>query len=293
MEIGPALPPHLAKKLNSSRDDEDEDEKDEEEKSDSDEEESYGPALPPGFQSISTEAVSKPRIIGPMRPQFDTTRPPPVTSNAQGRSDDDSDDDIIGPRPPSSADIEVGLERTKMDIEARSQSKKDQMSGKKDAKPKRDSWMTELPPDLSKNFGLGPRKFRSRAIELGDQSVWTDTPADKARKAKEGNKGSKRSATEEEPLRTPWELARDREMTNQVENHNKRHRGESLMGIHSKKLEKQKEREKDKPVERRPFDREKDLNLPTMTDGQKKSIIRKSKELGSRFHHAQSGSSFL
>ena len=53
------------------------------------------------------------------------------------------------------------------------------------------------------------------------------------------------------------------------------------------------ERDKDKPVERRPFDREKDLNLPTMTDGQKKSIIRKSKELGSRFHHAQSGSSFL
>lgn len=53
------------------------------------------------------------------------------------------------------------------------------------------------------------------------------------------------------------------------------------------------ERDKDKPLERRPFDREKDLNLPTMTDGQKKSIIRKSKELGSRFHHAQSGSSFL
>lgn len=78
MEIGPALPPHLAKKLNSSRDDEDEDE---EEKSDSDEEESYGPALPPGFQSTSTEAVSKARTIGPMRPQFDTTRPPPVTSN--------------------------------------------------------------------------------------------------------------------------------------------------------------------------------------------------------------------
>ena len=86
MEIGPALPPHLAKKLNSSRDDEDEDEKeriseDEEEKSDSDEEDSYGPALPPGFQSISTDAASKARIIGPMRPQFDTTRPPPVTSN--------------------------------------------------------------------------------------------------------------------------------------------------------------------------------------------------------------------
>ena len=31
--------------------------------------------------------------------------------------------------------------------------------------------------------GLGPRKFRSAYHELGDQSVWTDTPAEKARKA--------------------------------------------------------------------------------------------------------------
>lgn len=33
--------------------------------------------------------------------------------------------------------------------------------------------------------GLGPRKFRARAVEVGDQSVWTDTPADKARKVQE------------------------------------------------------------------------------------------------------------
>ena len=30
--------------------------------------------------------------------------------------------------------------------------------------------------------GLGPRKFRTRIVELGDQSVWTDTPSEKARK---------------------------------------------------------------------------------------------------------------
>ena len=30
--------------------------------------------------------------------------------------------------------------------------------------------------------GLGPRKFHSSALELGDQSLWTDTPADRARK---------------------------------------------------------------------------------------------------------------
>ena len=30
--------------------------------------------------------------------------------------------------------------------------------------------------------GMGPRTFRSKAVELGDRSIWTDTPADKERK---------------------------------------------------------------------------------------------------------------
>ena len=31
-------------------------------------------------------------------------------------------------------------------------------------------------------LGLGPRTFRAKATEMGDQSVWTDTPADRERK---------------------------------------------------------------------------------------------------------------
>ena len=31
--------------------------------------------------------------------------------------------------------------------------------------------------------GVGPRKFRTGVTDLGDRSVWTDTPADKLRKA--------------------------------------------------------------------------------------------------------------
>lgn len=54
-----------------------------------------------------------------------------------------------------------------------------------------------------------------------------------------------------------------------------------------------KDKDKDKPPERRPFDRDKDLNLPRMSDDQKKSVIKKSKELGSRFQHPKSGSSYL
>lgn len=48
----------------------------------------------------------------------------------------------------------------------------------------RESWMTELPAEM-KDFGLGPRTFKRRAEDKsGDRSVWTDTPADRERKAR-------------------------------------------------------------------------------------------------------------
>lgn len=48
----------------------------------------------------------------------------------------------------------------------------------------RESWMLELPEDKPNFCGFGPRKFlRQTPQEKGDRSGWTDTPADKARKA--------------------------------------------------------------------------------------------------------------
>ena len=84
MELGPTLPPHLAKNLNSdvkkSGKVSEENENDERsqlaqvEGNDSDESDSYGPALPPGFQ-IKEESVCRTRVIGPMRsPQFEHPR---------------------------------------------------------------------------------------------------------------------------------------------------------------------------------------------------------------------------
>ena len=50
--------------------------------------------------------------------------------------------------------------------------------------PQRESWMMEL-PEYGTTFGLGPRQFRKRDLpDAGDRSVWTDTPADRARKEK-------------------------------------------------------------------------------------------------------------
>ena len=70
---------------------------------------------------------------------------------------------------------------------------------KGESKLERESWMIELPAN-KKTFGmliyslvlptfkhvwegLGPRKFREAAFEPGDQSVWTDTPADREKKS--------------------------------------------------------------------------------------------------------------
>lgn len=79
MEIGPALPPHLSKILNPGGNKINEEDKSEEKPppediEESDDCESYGPALPPGFQR-KEESVSMKRVIGPMRPpQFEHPR---------------------------------------------------------------------------------------------------------------------------------------------------------------------------------------------------------------------------
>lgn len=44
--------------------------------------------------------------------------------------------------------------------------------------------MTELPPELQ-HIGLGARTFKKRSgPENKDRSIWTDTPADRERKAR-------------------------------------------------------------------------------------------------------------
>lgn len=77
MEIGPALPPHLAKKPNKEKTEEQQSctstkeektsSRQPEDNASNDEDESFGPALPPGFQK-KKEQVSRARVIGPMRP---------------------------------------------------------------------------------------------------------------------------------------------------------------------------------------------------------------------------------
>ncbi|EDO36352.1 predicted protein [Nematostella vectensis] len=280
--IEPPLPPTLKQDHSENSNCKDQ--------NDDDDGDSYGPALPPGFVK-QNEEPSRVGPVGPIRPP-DSYVSVSMVATEQDESSDEDDSNMFGPMPCSYSKSEISLARTRADIEARSRATKDKMLGKNKPKQKREEWMTELPPELSKNFGLGPRTFRAKAPTVGDRSIWTDSPSERARKEAEG--GTSRPVdTEEVVYKAPWQEAKDKHMENVIHSYTEKHRSESLLDQHQKKIKKQKKEEDNKPQERRPFDRDVDLSSPGMSAAQRKSLIKKSQELGSRFHHAKKGSSYL
>lgn len=64
------------------------------------------------------------------------------------------------------------------------------------------------------------------------------------------------------------------------------------MDIHHKKLKNKAAEDKNKSQERIPFDRDKDLKVNRFDEAQKKALIKKSRELNTRFSHGK-GNMFL
>ncbi|XP_013401472.1 GPALPP motifs-containing protein 1-like [Lingula anatina] len=107
------------------------------------------------------------------------------------------------------------------EVERRAENMKKKLLGEDEIETpvvtERESWMTELPPDMGVNLGLGPRKFRSQPLpEKGDRSAWTDTPADRERKAKEMQEGRGSKRQHEEVFISE----RDRKITAQLQEYN-------------------------------------------------------------------------
>ena len=60
------------------------------------------------------------------------------------------------------------------------------------------------------------------------------------------------------------------------------------MDMHAKKLKQKQKAEKDKSKERRPFDRDVDLQANRFDEAQKKAMIKKAANLDNRFTSGQS-----
>ncbi|XP_066478393.1 GPALPP motifs-containing protein 1 [Tiliqua scincoides] len=251
----------------------------------------FGPALPPGFKK-QDESPDRP-IIGPALPpgfkkqseDAEENTVPSVSSQFTIQATDSSEEEeiIIGPIP-SKGPVESSISA---EIEHRSRRMKAKLLGEDDdgsKSIKRETWMTELPPEL-KGFGLGPRTFKRRTDDKsGDRSIWTDTPADREKKAKEMQDAKKSiSKGDTEILLSE----RDKRLAEQVSSYNECQRSESLMDIHHKKLKSKANQEKNKPQERRPFDRDQDLHVHQFDEAQKKALIKRSRDLNTRFSHSK------
>ncbi|XP_044869052.1 GPALPP motifs-containing protein 1 isoform X3 [Mauremys mutica] len=235
-----------------------------------------GPALPPGFKKPTQYTEDNSCSIGSsISSEFHTQA-----------TDSEEDDAVIGPMP-AKGPVESSVTR---DFERRAQRMKEKLTSDDDGSKQvsRESWMTELPPEL-KGFGLGPRTFKRRTDEKsGDKSIWTDTPADRERKAQEMQEAKKSASKDDEEIVLS---ARDKRLAEQLSSYNDSKRSESLMDMHHKKL-KSKATEDKKPQERRPFDRDQDLQVNRFDEVQKKALIKKSRELNTRFSHSK-GNMFL
>ncbi|KAJ7324524.1 hypothetical protein JRQ81_017544 [Phrynocephalus forsythii] len=258
-----------------------------EEEEEEEEEGFFGPALPPGFKK-QDESPGRP-IIGPALPPGFKKQPEDAEESrryipqAVYSSSEEEDDGVIGPMPAK----EPAESNTTAEFEYRAQKMKEKLLGQDDdssRQVKRESWMTDLPPEL-KNFGLGPRTFKKRADEkLGDRSIWTDTPADREKKANE-QQTSKKSVSKDE---TETHLSeRDKRLAEQLSSYNESQRSESLMDMHQKKLKNKAAEKKNKPEERRPFDRDQDLKVHRFDEAQKKALIKRSRDLNTRFSHGK------
>ncbi|KAK7166158.1 hypothetical protein R3I93_006054 [Phoxinus phoxinus] len=237
-----------------------------------------GPALPPGFKrQDEDEKGEKEDASGYLGPAL----PPGYTPDLSSSGEDD--DYVIGPMPPKGP----SQDSVALDFERRAQKMKDKLTGV-DTGPEmvsRESWMTELPPELQ-HVGLEARTFKKRSgPENKDRSIWTDTPAERERKAKERQEAKEKgeSAKDDGPRLPQKEL----DMAEKVSKYNESKRGESLISLHTKKMKKKAKEDADKPVERRAFDRDMDLQVNRFDEAQKKALLKKSQELNTRFSHSK------
>merc|ERR1712210_269738 len=280
--VGPSLPPHLQKNNSGSSDESDgemegprlpsvpcrgpappsSDAKADGNESSSDDD--YMPALPPGFKA--------------------------QVGKEEGSEEEVSDSETAGPRlQEQSIGPQLGGSAAR-EIEERARRMKDKLEGKEEKEVKRETWMLELPDEKASSFGLLPtaRQF-SRKGHLGpekgkkNRSAWTDTPEEKARKAALGIvPGQEEEEMDSTQLAA---LKRDEAMETVAEELRKKRGTASLMNLHDKKLKKKKKEEVDDGVkqERRPFDRDVDLQANQFDKAAKKAMLKKAAQINDRF----------
>lgn len=282
-QYGPALPPHLQKLREASQE---EDSKDADVPPTNKSHSSYGPALPPGFSRKRPHDGSPTTFSEKTQPSSSQEENPNLSYH-------DDDDEVIGPTPPQPGSEQEHAQSVARDLEARAQRMKDRLEGKDQPEVQgRETWMLELPPERTKNFGLGPRQFNksNKDKPKGDRSGWTDTPEMKAKKARGElieEPVPESAEKDEDVLAYLASLKRDQAMDKVAHQLRDKRGTKSLMEEHTQKRNQPRKGSSSSssgpPMERRSFDRDIDLQANQFDNAQKERMLKKARQLNDRF----------
>ncbi|KII86248.1 hypothetical protein PLICRDRAFT_164662 [Plicaturopsis crispa FD-325 SS-3] len=279
VNVGPQIPPELLQRPQPTvTEDEDEDEDD------------YVPQLPPDLIA-SRAGPSKRPVIGPSFPS---------AQDHDRRQDDDSDDDV-GPMPlPAGYSYQQGdAVREFMEKEERRRKQVEEASKPKTLK--RDEWML-VPPTSSDLLGsLDPTKLKARQFartsapaKKVDNSLWTETPAERQQRIADEVSGKKRRAanadegvTPEEALEARKKRKLDEQIRRGVEEHTRKVRGSTLVDMHEKGSAPEAGDDAKKGI----WDHSRDMSLGgrLMDDKTRSKMLQDAKGLGDRFGTGKSG----
>ncbi|RUP45276.1 hypothetical protein BC936DRAFT_148378 [Jimgerdemannia flammicorona] len=320
--IGPDIPEHLRKHFSEAAEQPDDDassqqesetvmgpqipagvrlkhDEPEEPAPEDDDPDAYAPALPPELLAARKQASvvkeNAPRRRAPVGPTL-----PPGFGEPQGmRMEPEQEDWVIGPvLPKNFGSEEDNLSYTIAEIEERARRARQELEGPDQDTAtsgiiEREEWML-VPPEAKFLGGADPmnsRSFSKKNVDPAkiDSSGWTETPADREKRLREGKSSQKRKqeVDDEEPIK--YSKA-DLETRERVERHNAEHRAKSLVDMHKSSYIKSRVWEQE-DASKRGFDRERDVVGSRRMDGKKKKeIIDNSRELGTKFGHGRGGS---
>ncbi|KZT42867.1 hypothetical protein SISSUDRAFT_1069269 [Sistotremastrum suecicum HHB10207 ss-3] len=335
MSIGPQLPPHILAQLNSNKSEDDDYEgpplpppsNDEGASSksigpalptgptlpepptnnaDDDDDDDYGPALPP--ELLASRSQPRPSTSTSPPPKSDKPRRTIGPSFPTGPPDEDDDDDI-GPKPlpvlaRSEEDAHAEAIREFMAKEERRRQEVEN-AGKPKAL-KRDEWML-APPQTSELLGtLDPKKLRqtkktfsantssSRPSTI-DNTLWTETPAEKAQRIADEVAGKRKraanddGASEKEILERRRKMEADEDIRRRVEEHNKSARAKTLLDEHASSIAKAPKKDEE-PAGIWDHTRDMGLGGRLMDDKSRSRAIQDAKGLSDRFGGSKGGS---
>ncbi|CAG8599251.1 9506_t:CDS:2 [Paraglomus occultum] len=267
-----------------------------------DDPDAYLPALPPDLleeRQKNKQRAGNDKAIRSKGPIIGPAMPPPGYL-ADQKEDEEDEEDMVGPVLPKGFipyAYEDEVDDKVAEIEERAARMRKQLdldnTSAQDKPLERGEWML-VPPEArfldGSTTNMKSRQFKkiSRDPSQDNNSLWTETPAEREKRITDQSKKSlkrQRPIADEEPSYSQ----RDLDIAQQVHEYNAEYRGKSLLDSHTEEYLKSRKWQKE-DVSKRPFDRDRDVLGSRRMDAKKRAkIMEEAKGMDSKFTHGRSG----